>query len=360
MRIFGSNIGISTGDSASLASGSISLNTPIPGITFLYSDGAYAGGISTGSLASIDTVLTSTSPEGPTAELVFSLKQSSNRSNSGSVLMRLSHSGSNDDPRVGVGFALDEPILTPFDVKSKQNSPEGTEVFLRSSRTDRGADIGDSAGSITFLIDSGSFNTGSKEQFSISGSIAKINSEVTTVDNDGVTGHLKFDFWKGSSPTSPNIGGNLWRMGYGADPSIPGAFGSTTSGSINIVKSSTLSSPVPSITFTQTHIPDAEIKIFNHHNTIPTKNATYVAGFSTSDSKGAIIEYILHNGTTGSRVGELYLVFDGINTPLVTDIAAPGIGTGGTPTFSVNGTTTVGLLVTNGQDYTFKGLIKEF
>ena len=355
MRIFGDNIGIATGDSSSLASGSISLNTPIPGITFLYSDGAYGNLFSTGSLASIDTVITSTSPEGPSGELVFSLKQSSNPSNSGSVLMRLSHSGSNNDPRVGVGFELNEPILTPFDVKSKQNSTEGTEIFLRSSRTDRGADIGDSAGSITFLIDSGSFNTGSKEQFSISGSIAKIDSEVTSISDSGVAGHLKFDFWRDSSSQ-----GNLWRMGYGADPSIPGAFGSTTSGSINIVKNSTLSSPVPSITFTQTLISDAKIKICNHFSTISSNSATYVASFDTSESKGAIIEYILYNGTTGSRVGQLYLVFDGTNTPLVTDIGAPGIGTGNTPTFSVNGTSTVGLLVTNGSGYTFKGLIKEF
>ena len=355
MRVFGGNIGISTGNSASLASGSISLNTPIPGITFLYSDGDFVNQLSTGSIASIDTVLTSTSPEGPAGELVFSVKQSSNPSTSGSVLMRLSHSGSDNDPRVGVGFDLNEPILTPFDVKSKQNSTEGTEIFLRSSRTDTGANVGDSAGSITFLIDSGSFNTGSKEQFAISGSIAKIDSEVTIVDNSGVTGHLKLDFWRGS-----NSQGNLWRMGYGADSSNPGAFGSTTSGSINIVKTSTLATPVPSITFTQTHIADAEIKIFNHYNTISSNSATYVAYFSTSDSKGAIIEYILYNGTTGSRVGQLYLVFDGTNTPLITDIGAPGIGTGNTPSFTVNGTTTVGLLVTDGAGYKFKGLIKEF
>jgi hypothetical protein len=356
MRIFGGNIGITTGDSESLASGSIYLNTPIPGITFLYSDGGYGNMLSTGSIASIDTVLTSTSPEGPSGELVFSLKPSSNLSNSGSVLMRLSHSGSDNDPRVGVGFDLNEPILTPFDVKSKQNSAEGTEIFLRSSRTDRGANIGDSAGSLTFLIDSGSFNTGSKEQFAISGSIAKIDSEVTSISDSGVAGHLKFDFWRDSTSQ-----GNLWRMGYGADPSIPGAFGSTTSGSINIVKSSEGSSPVPSLTFTQTNVADAKIRIYNHiKETIPNNLATYVASFDTSESKGAIIEYILYYGTTGSRVGQLYLVFDGTNTPLITDIAAPGIGTGGTPSFTVDGTTTVGLLVTNGQGYIFKGLIKEF
>ena len=356
MRVFGGNIGVAIGNSGSLASGSISLNTPIPGITFLYSDGEYGNILSTGSIASIDTVLTSTSPEGAAGELVFSVKQSSNLSTSGSVLMRLSHSGSDNDPRVGVGFDLNEPILTPFDVKSKQNSAEGTEIFLRSSRTTKGADIGDSAGSITFLIDSGSFNTGSKEQFEISGSIAKIDSEVTAVDSSGVTGHLKLDFWRGS-----NSQGNLWRMGYGADPSIPGAFGSTTSGSINIVRSSQGSVPTPSLTFTQTHIADAEIRIHNHiKETIPNNNATYVAAFDTSDSKGAIIEYILYNGTTGSRVGQLYLVFDGTNTPLITDIGAPGIGTGNTPSFTVDGTTTVGLLVTNGQGYIFKGLIKEF
>ena len=355
MRIFGNSIGIATGNSSSLASGSISLDTPIPGITFLYSDGGYGNVLSTGSLASIDTVLTSTSPEGPTAELVFSVKQSSNISNSGSVLMRLSHSGSEDDPRVGVGFALNEPILTPFDVKSKQNSPEGTEIFLRSSRPDKGANLGDSAGSITFLIDSGSFNTGSKEQFAVSGSIAKIDSEVTSISEGGVAGHLKFDFWRDSTSQ-----GNLWRMGYGADPSIPGDFGSTTSGSINIVKDSYTTAVRPSLTFTQKTQTDAEIKISSHYTAITSGRAFYVASFASSKHKGAIIDYILYYGTTGSRVGVLHLVFDGTNTPQITDTAASVIGTGATPSFTVDGTTTVGLQVTSGINFIFKGLIKLF
>jgi hypothetical protein len=53
-------------------------------------------------------------------------------------------------------------------------------------------------------------------------------------------------------------------------------------------------------------------------------------------------------------------VFDGTNTPQITDTAASVIGTGATPSFTVDGTTTVGLKVTSGANFVFKGLIKLF
>jgi len=89
-------------------------------------------------------------------------------------------SGAN--PRVGIGTTTP---LTVFDFKDVEDSSAGTELLLRSSRTTEGAQAGDSAGIITFAIDSASFNN-----LKISGSIATIEAVVADVDETGVTGDL--------------------------------------------------------------------------------------------------------------------------------------------------------------------------
>jgi len=81
-------------------------------------------------------------------------------------------SGAN--PRVGIGTTTP---LTVFDFKDVEDSSAGTELLLRSSRTTEGAQAGDSAGIITFAIDSASFNN-----LKISGSIATIEAVVADVD----------------------------------------------------------------------------------------------------------------------------------------------------------------------------------
>lgn len=84
--------------------------------------------------------------------------------------------------RVGIG--TNNP-LTVFDFKDVEDSSIGTELLLRSSRTTEGAQVGDSAGLITFAIDSASF-----ENLKVSGSIATIEAVVSDVDVTGVTGDL--------------------------------------------------------------------------------------------------------------------------------------------------------------------------
>ena len=96
-------------------------------------------------------------------------------------VMFVSRSGKN--ARIGIG--TDSPQST-FDFKEVQDTSQGTQLFLRSARTDsKGADPNDNAGTVNFTIDSGSYN-----DLATSGSLAQISSEVKTVSNQGVIGDL--------------------------------------------------------------------------------------------------------------------------------------------------------------------------
>ena len=99
------------------------------------------------------------------------------------ILLYLTSSGPN--PRVGIG--TNNP-LSVFDFKDVEDSNKGTELLLRSSRTSKGAEVGDSAGILTFAIDSSSFG-----KIKTSGSIATIESIVTDIDSTGATGELVFN-----------------------------------------------------------------------------------------------------------------------------------------------------------------------
>jgi len=96
-------------------------------------------------------------------------------------------SASQDRPFIGIG--TDNPKST-FDVKDVQNSALGTRFLLKSSRTTTGAQVGDSAGSINFAIDSASFN-----DIFTSGSVASIDSKVRAIDTSG--------------GGTPNVAGNI-------------------------------------------------------------------------------------------------------------------------------------------------------
>ena len=88
-------------------------------------------------------------------------------------------------PLVGVGTT--DP-KTSFDIKEQLDNGIGVEFLLRNSRTViKGADPGDAAGTINFIIDSGSYNN-----IQTSGSIAKITSEVLNVTDEGAIGDLLF------------------------------------------------------------------------------------------------------------------------------------------------------------------------
>jgi hypothetical protein len=101
-------------------------------------------------------------------------------------------------PLVGVGTT--DP-KTSFDIKEQLDNGIGVEFLLRNSRTViKGADPGDAAGTINFIIDSGSYNN-----IQTSGSIAKITSEVLNVTDEGVGGHIRFEV---SDVASANLKNN--------------------------------------------------------------------------------------------------------------------------------------------------------
>ena len=95
---------------------------------------------------------------------------------------------SGDNPRVGIGTS--NPITT-FEFKEVNDSTKGSELLLVGSRTTRGADVGDTAGVVNFAIETGSTD------FTQTGSIGKIKGIVTSEANDGVTGKIVFELFKG-------------------------------------------------------------------------------------------------------------------------------------------------------------------
>jgi len=106
--------------------------------------------------------------------------------NSGSSDINLFYlSSSNSEPRIGIGFNPTDVLEKTFEIKSSKDSQFGTEFVLKSSRTTKGGEIGDYAGIIDFIIDSGSY-----EKINISGSIADIKAEVTNITEQGATGDI--------------------------------------------------------------------------------------------------------------------------------------------------------------------------
>lgn len=109
------------------------------------------------------------------------------KKNSGSVRSEylLNISSSNNEPRIGFGFEPTQKFEKTFEIRSVKDSEFGTEITLKSSRTTTGGEIGDYAGIIDFIIDSGSY-----EKVNISGSIADIKAEVTNITEQGATGDI--------------------------------------------------------------------------------------------------------------------------------------------------------------------------
>lgn len=167
-------------------------------ITFLYTSASYTSSYVSGALASISTELINSTIEGATGKLLFKVGDSGDVKTTGSVVMQMFSTGSNNEPRVGIGFEKDETLLKVFEIKTKSDTPEGSEFLIRSSRLSKGAEVGDLGGAIRFSIDSASF-----QEITTSGSIALIDSIVTTVEPEGVTGDLAFNVASSarSSPT---------------------------------------------------------------------------------------------------------------------------------------------------------------
>jgi len=97
-------------------------------------------------------------------------------------LLTLSSSG--QDPRVGIG---NENPQTTLDIKEIKDDTVGAEILIRSSRTTKGGEVGDGAGKILFVIDSGSYT-----DVKSSGSIATITTEVKAINDKMAGGDLIF------------------------------------------------------------------------------------------------------------------------------------------------------------------------
>ena len=82
------------------------------------------------------------------------------KKNSGSVRSEylLNISSSNDEPRIGFGFEPTQKFNNTFEINSSKDSEFGTEISLKSSRTTSGGEVGDYAGKLNFVINSGSYN----------------------------------------------------------------------------------------------------------------------------------------------------------------------------------------------------------
>ena len=119
--------------------------------------------------------------------------------NSDSILF-ISSSGKQS--RIGIG--TNDP-KSSIDFKTVEDSVTGTEIVLRTARTNRGAFTGDEGGSINFIIDSGSYTNLKTE-----GSLAKIKTNVTEVGSGGVQGVLAFSLSKGAGAE----GHDAFKYGY--------------------------------------------------------------------------------------------------------------------------------------------------
>jgi len=362
MIIYGNPIGITVGDSSSLSEGAISLNSPLPGLYFLFSNGNYSSSIDSGSVGIIQATVVTASSEGAAGALTFTLSDPLDPKTSGSEIIRFENSGGK--PRVGIGFPLDEPVLTTFDIKSQEDSTTGTQIFLRSSRTTTGAQIGDSAGSISFIIDSASFSTSSKEDFQVTGSVAVIDSEVTTVDRKGVTGLLKFNYYNVSDYTNRTLFTIGDRSGGEYVAQLSADFNEIKPGpgflesylTIEYGSGSILNEDKVELSFITASIPsDAVTNVINNMFLSNTKPNGYYS---------IIIDYSLISGavsplSTAGRTGQFMAISADMGGIVdFTDFSTPSIGNEPSP--PILSCSNGNLVITNGNGYTFRGFTKRF
>ena len=199
MQTFGSGFNIVIGTSSSLATGSISTGSFLQGINFIYADPRYTSSYYSGSIVSIEPVISKVEAGGAAGYLTFKLPDIADANNtSRKEAVRMLISGG--ESRVGIGFDTeigDEPKF-PLDIKSIKDTGEGTKFVLRHARPTKGAETGDTAGKILFTIDSGSFG-----DIESSGSAGSIESDILEADATGVTGDIivKTSYIKNEAPT---------------------------------------------------------------------------------------------------------------------------------------------------------------
>ncbi len=232
---------------------------------------------------------------------------------------------SGSTPFLGIGTTNPKSSL---DIRDVSDTGEGTLQIFESSRSDRGGNVGDKAGTLLFTVPSGSFN-----DYRSSGSIATIESEITTVNDEGVAGDLVFKS-AASTKVAPS---EVFRVNQ-----ITSNFSSSlkTHGSLTIGTNSVL--------------------MTNIEDTPSGDGLQTINSFSISVYKGAIYDYTLVDSTNGyARVGNFMVISDGTNVSF-TDTSTKALGgdsTEPTLTAALSGTL-IQVKITNGNGYVFKSLRK--
>ena len=153
---------------------------------------------------------------------------SNNEQSTGSIAVTVFHTGSNKEPRFGIGFdpenSTDVPIK-PLDILSKTDDATGTEIILRSSRLSGATLVGDSAGLINFTVESSSFFK--YEKIETTGSVASIEAIVTEIGPEGAAGDLIFKTSNTGSEKS-NPSSEVMRLTGDGNLSITGSVNTTS------------------------------------------------------------------------------------------------------------------------------------
>lgn len=328
MPIFGSTIGIALGSSGSFT---LPTTSSLPGLTFIYTVPTSSNSFTTSSVASIEANIINADQTGSSGELIFRIASPEDNTSKGEAVLKLSSTGSNNEPRVGIGFGENEKPIRAFEIKTKSNTVEGSEILIRSSRNPEGAVVGDLAGAIRFTIDSASYG-----DITTSGSVALIDAITTKVSEEGVQGDLSFGVTsiKTDAPTE------ILRLREN-----DGAPKVTITGSLETTGDITTST-IETITTVLSSGDGA------------TSVDTFAFG-SGNSYRGAIYDYNLYSTNSGSRTGQFMV--SGHGTSLIyTDTSTKHLIDPVTPEISASiSSGTVTVWVINGDQYTFKAFTKK-
>ena len=192
-------------------------------------------------------------------------------------LLTLSSSG--NDPRVGIG---NENPQTTLDIKDVSDTTIGAEILVRSSRTTKGGDIGDAAGKILFVIDSGSY-----VDVKTSGSVATITTEVTAINDKMAGGDLIFKV-SDTELSDPDPATVLRFSRNTGVVSFTNNF-ATMSAALHVIDNITSTKGIIGDTLTSNATITATSYVYADNirigtNTVPTSKGLYVSGNITSSN----------------------------------------------------------------------------
>ena len=331
MPIFGSTIGVALGSSGSY---NLPTTSSLPGLVFVYTVPTSSNTFVTSSVASIEANIINASQTGSAGELLFRVASPEDNVSKGDVIFKVGATGSNNEPRVGIGFGENEKPIKAFEIKTKSNTVEGSEILIRSSRNPEGAVIGDLAGAIRFTIDSASYG-----DITTSGSVALIDAITTKVSEEGVQGDLSLAIASTAGRNNDAPVEVIRLRENNGNPKV------TITGSLDTTDNIT----TPTIETITTILSSGDGA---------TSVDTFAFG-SGNDYRGAIYDYNLYSTNSGSRTGQFMV--SGHGTSLIyTDTSTKHLIDPSTPEISASisgGTVTVWVI--NGDQYTFKAFVKK-